>query len=90
MFSIILAILLVDTIFLCIFAIKCNPSMIEYLVPMYLLLVIGYGMLYSISRKMQGGKREKLQDKLIRLREENEQLKKKTDSGKIDSATPKE
>jgi len=59
-----------------IFAVQCNRSAAEYLIPMYLLQLIGYAALYRIYLKTKGGKREKLEDKLKRLREENIALKK--------------
>ena len=76
MFIIIILILVVDSVMLGIFAVQCNRSAAEYLIPMYLLQLIGYAALYRIYLKMKGGKREKLEDKLKRLREENIALKK--------------
>ena len=75
MFIIVLLILFVDTIMLGYFAIECNPSGTTYLIPMYLLQIIGYAALYRIYLKMKSGKREKLQDVVKKLREENEELK---------------
>ncbi len=78
MFTIIILILLVDTVMLGIFAAQCADYQTEimvYLVPMYGLLVLGYAALYRIYLKMQGGKREKLADKVQRLRDENIKLK---------------
>jgi len=40
-----------------------------------LLQIIGYAALYRIYLKMKSGKREKLQDVVKKLREENEELK---------------
>ena len=76
MFIIIILILVVDSVMLGIFAVQCNRSAAEYLIPMYLLQLIGYAALYRIYLKTKGGKREKLEDKLKRLREENIALKK--------------
>ncbi|GEM_PF-6149290 len=75
MFIIIILILLVDTIMLGIFACKCNPGAQVYLIPMYALQVVGYAALYRIYLKTKGGKREKMQDTIARLREENEKLR---------------
>jgi len=77
MFIIIILILAVDTIMLCIFAVKCNPADQNSLIPMYALQVIGYAALYRIYLKMKGGRREKLADTLQKLREENAALKEK-------------
>ena len=76
MFIIIILILVVDSVMLGIFAVQCNRSAAEYLIPMYLLQLIGYAALYRIYLKTKGGKREKLEDMLKRLREENIALKK--------------
>jgi len=76
MFLLIILLLVVDTIMLGVFAVKCNPSNWDYLVPMYAVQIVGYGALYRIYIKMNSGKKEKLEDKLTRLREENETLKK--------------
>ncbi|RKZ27343.1 hypothetical protein DRQ29_03710 [bacterium] len=78
MFIIILLILLVDTIMLGYFACDCGDwqrEILVYLIPMYLLQIIGYAALYRIYLKMKSGKREKLQDVVKKLREENEELK---------------
>jgi len=58
-----------------IFAVDCNRGAAEYLIPLYVLQVVGYAALYWIYLKMKGGKREKLEDTLQRLREENAALK---------------
>ncbi len=77
MFTIIILILVVDTIMLGIHAVNCNRSAAEYLIPLYCLQLVGYAALYRIYLKMKGGKREKLQDTLERLKEENIKLKEK-------------
>lgn len=77
MFIIIILILLVDTVMLGIFAVDCNRSAAEYLIPMYGLQIIGYAALYRIYLKMRSGKREKLEDKLEQLRRENIELREK-------------
>jgi len=66
------------------FAIECNPTGTNYLVLMYLLQVIGYAALYRIYLKMSSGKREKLQDIVSRLREENEKLKSSIQQKNVD------
>ncbi len=75
MFAIIILILVIDSIMLGIFAVDCNRGAAEYLIPLYLLQIVGYAALYRIYLKMKGGKREKLEDKVKRLREENAALK---------------
>ena len=75
MFIIIILILVIDTVMLGIFACKCNPAAQVYLIPMYALQIVGYAALYRIYVKMKLGKREKMQDKIARLREENEKLR---------------
>ena len=53
MFIIIILILVVDSVMLGIFAVQCNRSAAEYLIPMYLLQLIGYAALYRIYLKMK-------------------------------------
>ncbi len=74
MFYIIMIILFIDTIMLAIFALKCNPNSF-YLIPMYAVPLIAYAALIRIYVKTKSGKREKLQEDLKRLREENIRLK---------------
>ncbi len=77
MFLIIILILFVDTVMLCAFAIHCNRTAWDYLIPMYALQVVGYAALYRIYIKTKLGKKEKLRDKLERLRAENVELKRR-------------
>ncbi len=77
MFIIIILILAIDTVMLGIWACRCNPGAQVYLIPMYALQIVGYAALYRIYLKMKGGRREKMQDQIARLRQENEQLKQK-------------
>ncbi len=75
MFVIIILILIVDSVMLGIHAVDCNRGAAEYLIPLYLLQIVGYAVLYRIYLKMKGGQREKLEDKVKRLRNENIALK---------------
>ena len=91
MFIIIILILAVDTIMLGAFAAQCadfQKEVLSYLLPMYALQLVGYAALYRIFRKMQSGKREKLSDRLTRLREENASLKEMLDKKQSELCEP--